>query len=265
MSEVVSKSSRKTAAVPSIHAAALPLLRHLLRDQQVLGLEESFLENGTRVLKAGMGGLEVGRRITELCMGGLGVVSLGCAASREHWPWELCVHSARPVLACLASQYAGWGLEHPLPTGGKFNALGSGPARALGSKEKLFGDLLYRDRASETCMVLESDQRPPVALAEKIASRCAVAPECLTLVLAPTCSLVGMVQVVGRVLEVALHKAHILGFPPERHCRWYWKRAPVPAVSGFPDRHGSRQRRHTVRRTGAPLCLRRRSRGAYPG
>ncbi len=41
-------------------------------------------------------------------------------------------------------------------------------------------------------------------------------PDKLTLIYAPTQSLAGGVQVVARVLEVALHKAHELKFPLER-------------------------------------------------
>ena len=47
---------------------------------------------------------------------------------------------------------------------------------------------------------------------EKIARDCGIEPAGLTLILTPTRSLAGTVQIVARVLEVALHKAHTLGF-----------------------------------------------------
>ena len=40
-----------------------------------------------------------------------------------------------------------------------------------------------------------------------------MAPEQVTLVLTPTGSLAGVVQIAARVVEVALHKAHEIGFP----------------------------------------------------
>ena len=43
-----------------------------------------------------------------------------------------------------------------------------------------------------------------------------IEPAGLTLILTPTRSLAGTVQIVARVLEVALHKAHELGFPLDR-------------------------------------------------
>ena len=42
-----------------------------------------------------------------------------------------------------------------------------------------------------------------------------MAAEQLTIILTPTTSVAGVVQIVGRVLEVALHKAHTLHFPLE--------------------------------------------------
>ena len=49
-----------------------------------------------------------------------------------------------------------------------------------------------------------------------MAGECGVAPERLTILFAPIRSLAGSVQVVARVVEVALHKAHELKFPLER-------------------------------------------------
>jgi methenyltetrahydromethanopterin cyclohydrolase len=51
---------------------------------------------------------------------------------------------------------------------------------------------------------------------EKVARDCGVAPERLGIAYAPTQSLAGGVQVVARVLEVALHKLHALKFPLAR-------------------------------------------------
>jgi methenyltetrahydromethanopterin cyclohydrolase len=149
--------------------------------------------------------------VTEICMGGLGYASLQPAWSFAHWPWAITVHSANPVLACLGSQYAGWSLNF-----GKFFALGSGPARALAGREELFGELGYRDRAESAALVLEVDKTPPAELIEKVTRDCGISPRDLTIILTPTTSLAGNVQVVGRVLEVALHKVHALHFPLDR-------------------------------------------------
>jgi methenyltetrahydromethanopterin cyclohydrolase len=118
------------------------------------------------------------------------------------------------VLACLASQYAGWSLSASKEEGGgkKFFSLGSGPARALAGRETLFEELGYRDRATAAVLVLEVDRAPPPVVIDKILRDCGLAPAQLTLILTPTSSLAGSTQVVARALEVAMHKAHALGF-----------------------------------------------------
>ncbi len=200
-------------AWPSINQLTQPLLENLKRDATSLRLKCETLTNGTTLVDAGivaLGGLEGGRRIAEICMGGLGQVLLNSSSGK--WPLTLHVHAANPVLACLGSQYAGWSLAHGDGEAG-FSALGSGPARALAQKEKLFQDIGYRDAGESACLVLEVDKVPPMALIEKIIHDCNVAADQLTIILTPTCSLAGVVQIVARVLEVALHKTHVLGFP----------------------------------------------------
>jgi methenyltetrahydromethanopterin cyclohydrolase len=157
------------------------------------------------------GGIEAGLRIAAICLGGLGEVALAPDAKLPNWPWTISVRSSQPVIACLASQYAGWSLSH-----GKFFALGSGPVRALAQKEALFEELGYRDRSARATLVIESGQAPPPEVIAKVAGDCGLEPSALTVVYAPTQSLAGGAQVVARVLEVALHKAHALKFPLAR-------------------------------------------------
>lgn len=203
---------------PSVNTLVAPSVSRLVADAEKLCIEARQAENGTMIVDAGIdcpGGIEAGLRIAEISMGGLGQVSLAANASFQKWPWGLQAHAANPVLSCLGSQYAGWRLSHGKGKGA-FQALGSGPARALACKEELFAALDYRDNADHACLIIESDRHPPTALIEQIAKDCRVAPDRLTLILAPTQSLAGTVQVVARVLEVALHKAHALGFPLDR-------------------------------------------------
>jgi methenyltetrahydromethanopterin cyclohydrolase len=145
----------------------------------------------------------------------MGTVGLAPTGTNPKWPYELCVRTTDPVIACLASQYAGWALSHGEGKSAFF-ALGSGPGRALARKEPLFSELDYRDTASRATLVLESDRAPPREITEKVARDCGVSPENVTFIFAPTQSLAGGVQVVARVLEVALHKAHELKFPLSR-------------------------------------------------
>ena len=205
-------------AAPSVNRRAQRLLDALCDDRAALGVGVSRGEAGERLVDAGAkhrGGVEAGLRLAASCMGGLGTARLVPDAALPRWPWTISVASSQPVTACLASQYAGWSLSHGEKPDAYF-ALGSGPARALARKEPLFAELGYEDRADDAVLVLESGKPPPRALVEKIAGDCGVPPGRLSIVFAPTQSLAGGVQVVARVLEVALHKVHALHFPLDR-------------------------------------------------
>lgn len=216
MSETSNPLSDRALLGQGLNARAERLVDALIAESESLRLRVSRLENGTRLIDAGIeavGGLEAGRLIAELCLAGLGRVSLEGGGQTRDWPLSVQVATRDPVLACLGSQYAGWSLSHGEGKGA-FHALGSGPGRAMARKEPLFDALDIRDQGDSTCLVLEVDQPPPAKLADGIAAACGIASESLTLVLTPTRSLAGTVQIVARVLEVALHKAHELGFPP---------------------------------------------------
>ncbi len=224
----------QNAPVLSVNANARPLVERLLRDAAALGVLVQRDASGICIVDGGIGtsgSIAAGLLIGEICMGGLGRVGLRSSAA-DGWPTWLEVHSAQPVLACLASQYAGWSLAASKEeTGGKkFFALGSGPARALAGKEPLFAELGYRDRADHGVLVLEVDRPPPRVIIDKVLRDCALAPEALTIVLTPTTSLAGTTQVVARVLEVALHKAHELHFELA-HIVEGSASAPLPAPS----------------------------------
>ena len=204
------------ATEPSVNALATPLLQQLLQDADRLRITVTRDPAGVTLVDAGIaarGSVRAGVAIAQVCMGGLGVVRLAPAA--EGWPDWLHVRSSQPVLACLASQYAGWSLAAGKEESGgrKFFALGSGPARALACKEPLFSELGYRDRSDSGILVLEVDRPPPAVVIAKVLRDCALDAAGLSIVLTPTASLAGTTQVVARVLEVALYRAHALGFP----------------------------------------------------
>ena len=206
-------STVSTQAHLSVNQLSAGLVDQLVQQAGELQIGISKHASDCKIIDAGIlhaGSAEAGRLIAKICMGGLGQVSLQSDTRFPQWSNAIFVTSTQPVLACLASQYAGWALSHE-----KFFSLGSGPARALAQREDLFKELDYQDVATSTCIVLETDKIPPVEVIDKIVRDTKIAAENLTIILTPTTSIAGVVQIVGRVLEVALHKAHTLHFPLE--------------------------------------------------
>jgi methenyltetrahydromethanopterin cyclohydrolase len=197
----------------SLNFRAAQLADVMAAEARSLRVAVSRGERGERLIDAGafvVGGVAAGLTVAHICMAGLGQVTLETGGP-PRWPWSLNVRSSQPVLACLGSQYAGWSLRH-----GDFFALGSGPARLLAAKEEIFAEIAYRETANWATLVLESSSPPPPEIIDKVAAECGVPHKEITVIFAPTQSLAGSVQVVARVLEVALHKAHELKFPLDR-------------------------------------------------
>lgn len=185
-------------------------------------------ESGARIVDCGVhaaGGIEAGRLLAETCLAGLGRVTLA-TGDASVWPGPaVMVSTDHPVAACMASQYAGWQI-----VGERYFAMGSGPMRALRGREPLLEQLGAQEHGDAAVGVLESGKLPPPAVCRHIADECHVDPENLTLLVAPTASLAGTIQVVARSVETALHKMHELGLDlTQVHSGWGV--APLPPVA----------------------------------
>ena len=95
----------------------------------------------------------------------------------------------------------------------RFFSLGSGPVRSIAQKEVIFEEIKYKDKSKKTSVVLEVDKFPPEEIVKKISTDCNLDCANITFILTPTTSICGNIQVVARVLEVAIHKIHELKFP----------------------------------------------------
>jgi methenyltetrahydromethanopterin cyclohydrolase len=199
-----------------LNERALALVKQLVADKETLGVELLSLA-GANVLDAGVnypGSLAAGRLVAEVCLGGLGQVNPvqlffpGLTPNApSFWLPGVQVTVEKPAISCLASQYAGWAVE-----GHGFFALGSGPARALAAKEDVFKILAYQEQATIGILVLEADRLPPDELVHELALDFGLEPKNLWLVVAPTASIVGSVQVAARVVETGLHKLLTLDY-----------------------------------------------------
>ena len=212
----------------SVSNLAKKLVDKLINDSKELNVLIKKGPLNCTIIDAGIetkGSKEAGKLIAEICMGGLGLINLEKTNTFPHWPLETKVKSKHPVISCLASQYAGWNLSHE-----KFYALASGPGRAIARREELFKDLKYVDQSKFVYLVMEVDKTPPKEIIEKISNDCKTATENIILILTPTQSISGVIQIVSRVSEVGMHKLHTLKFPLE-NVKEVCGSAPIPPVS----------------------------------
>jgi methenyltetrahydromethanopterin cyclohydrolase len=179
---------------------------------------------GARMIDCGAavdGSLEAGLMLARACMADLATVTLA--------PGELVpvvqVMTDHPVRSCLASQYAGWQV-----TVGNYFAMGSGPMRAAAAREPIFEQTLARELPSCAVGILETKQLPTDDVVAAIVAKLPTVAEKLTLLVAPTSSIAGTVQVVARSVETALHKLHELHFDLGQIVSGYGT-APLPPVA----------------------------------
>ena len=202
----------------SVNQRAAAIVRRMIEDSEALGIEVHRLKNGAVVVDAGIqtpGSFEAGRLFCCASMGGLGTVELtntiydqgGPGMDSGFWLLGISIEAGIPPIACMASQYAGWEIKQA-----NYFAIGSGPARALYAHEDIFRKLDYKDEADNAVLMLESRKLPDEDVAAYVAEKCNVKPEKTILLVAPTASLVGSIQIASRVVETGLHKLVELGF-----------------------------------------------------
>ncbi len=199
----------------SMNARAYKIAHRMAAEAESLNISVEKLGCGTTVIDAGVkvtGSLEAGRLFSEVCLGGLGKVDF-CPLDFDNFSLpSISVVVSHPVEACMAAQYAGWSVEVQIEGLKAYQAMGSGPARALYGKEVLLQELDVTEVADMAVLTIESHKLPGDEVASWIAAKCGVSPERVILLVAPTASLVGSVQVAARVVETGLHKMVEVGF-----------------------------------------------------
>jgi methenyltetrahydromethanopterin cyclohydrolase len=212
----------------SVNQIAYSLVKRLCDRADEIGVLTKKTPSGATLIDAGIeaqGGYVAGHTITEICLGGLGKAEILYSRYGDLELPSIFVYTDYPVISTLGSQFAGWQIK-----AGKYAAMGSGPARALSLKPKeLYEKIDYEDSSDVAVLVLETSEEPPDEAVAKISEDCKVDPKKLFLVLAPTSSIAGSVQISGRIVETGLHKLTELGFDPKlvTHACGYAPIAPV--------------------------------------
>lgn len=198
----------------SINKNTQSLIDDLIKNKFKYGIEIFSGPLNCLIIDAGinvLGSIEAGIKISEICMAGLGKINICTNDLNIENKWNINVRASNPVLACLGCQYAGWSLNFE-----KFFSLGSGPARSIAQREDIFKEINYSDTSNKTSLILEVSRIPPLQIVEKVSKDCKIQPQNICFILTPTNSMAGNIQIVSRVLEVAIHKVHELKFPLDR-------------------------------------------------
>ncbi len=213
----------------SVNEKGLEIVEEMMNNAEKLDCAVSKSENGATIIDAGIevaGTDELGRLLGEVCLGGYGAVKLSETKIGDVTLPSVIVSTDEPAIATMGSQYAGWIINE----GGYF-AMGSGPARALYAKEKIYKELEYKDDAKVGVLLLETRQVPPDGAIDYIAQKCGIDTKDLYLIVAPTACLAGSIQISARVVEVGAHKLHELGFDVRKIRRGHGVAPIAPLVS----------------------------------
>lgn len=191
----------------SVNLEAKKTVDYMIENADDIGIAVSKLENGSTVLDCGVnvaGSFKAGELYTKICLGGLAEVGISIPGdlSENFAIPSVKVKTNFPAISTLGAQKAGWSVSV-----GDFFALGSGPARALSLKPaETYEEIDYKDDADIAILTLEADKLPGEDVADNIASACGVKSEDVYLLVAPTSSLVGSIQIAGRVVENGTYK-----------------------------------------------------------
>ncbi|MGP8024300.1 MAG: methenyltetrahydromethanopterin cyclohydrolase, partial [Methanobacterium sp.] len=191
----------------SVNLEAKKTIDLMIRKADELNLAVDVLNNGSTVIDAGVnvvGSFKAGELYTKVCLGGLADVGISIPGdlSENFALPSVKIKTDFPAISTLGSQKAGWSVSVE-----DFFALGSGPARALALKPaETYKEIGYKDEADLAILTLEADRLPGVDVTEVIASESNVSPENVYVLVAPTSSLVGSIQISGRVVENGTYK-----------------------------------------------------------
>lgn len=191
----------------SVNIEAKKTVDLMIENADELNIAVSKLNNGATIIDCGVdvnGSLKAGELYTTVCFGGLAEVGIsipGDLSEKFALP-SVKIKTDFPAISTLGAQKAGWSVSV-----GDFFALGSGPARALAKKPaETYEEIGYEDDADIAILTLESDNLPGEDVAEAIANDCGVKIANVYLLVAPTSSLVGSIQIAGRVVENGTYK-----------------------------------------------------------
>jgi methenyltetrahydromethanopterin cyclohydrolase len=215
------------ALVPTLNERAQRLADHLATNAAQHRIRVQNI-GGARILNCGIdtpGGLQAGLALARICLANMAEVAVVPGDVSGVACPVVQVATDHPVLACMASQYAGW----PIAVD-KYFAMGSGPMRAARGQEDLYEHIEGREQPPVAVGILETRKLPDESVIQHISDAVKVPPAKLTLLAAPAASMAGNLQVVARSVETCLHKLHELKFDLSQVVSGFGS-APLPPVA----------------------------------
>ncbi len=196
----------------SLNRMALELVDEALDFADELAIDAFELDNGATVMDFGVdanGGIEAGLLLAEIQSAGLTSVASSIRDLAGTPRTYADVSTDHPALSLLCAQKAGWEVSVD-----GYEALGSGPARALVAEEEEFARVGYADEFEFAVLALESDELPTEAVAEHVADYAGVEVGSVFLPTYSTASITGSVTTAARAGELAAFRLSELGYDP---------------------------------------------------
>jgi len=212
----------------SVNKTAHQIVKKLCNQADEYDVIVGETKSGATLIDAGIkakGGFLAGKLITEICLGGYGKARISHTRLDDLEFPSILIYTDNPAIATLGSQFAGWQIKV-----GDYSAIGSGPARALALKPReIYEKIGYRDETDVAVIVLETTKEPPDAVITYIAEQSRITPDNLSIILVPTTSIAGSIQVSGRIVETGVHKLMKLGLDP-KVIMYAWGYAPIASI-----------------------------------
>ena len=200
---------------PSVNNYAMNLVNYIMQTADQLRVKSIISHKGVKIIDMGIdakGGFEAGMAMANVCLGGLGNVEITTMNYEEHYIPAIRVLTDYPTISTLGSQFAGWRVKTD-----DYFAMGSGPARALSRMPpELYDEIGYKDAWDKAVLCLESSEFPTESAIDKISENTRIPPNDIYILIAPTQSITGSVQISARVLETGIHKAYLVGLDPKK-------------------------------------------------
>jgi methenyltetrahydromethanopterin cyclohydrolase len=196
----------------SLNRMATELVDEAIDFADELAIEVHTLSGDAAVLDFGVdlpGGIEAGLLLAEIQTAGLATLDTRLDEVAGAPLTHVECSTDQPALSLLCAGKAGWEVST-----GAFDALGSGPARALVAEEPVFGRINYRDEFDLAVLALESDRLPDERVAAQVAERAGVPESGVFLPTYATASVTGSVVAASRAAELGVYRLTELGYDP---------------------------------------------------